>query len=474
LRRRRVKHFGIRIRAAAAFAGGACILSTLLAFLAYEVTRTYLLRQRDTLAVREAVVNAQVVANVLSSPPADPRSIVDRLAGGNAPRPLLQVGGNWYAGAVELGEGQVPRSLRMRVEQGAPARQQAVVNHAPYIVSGVPLPSLGATYYEFAPLTEVRRTLRVVGWTLLAAGATTTLLGASLGWWASRRVLQPLREVSSAARSISRGDLTTRLDVGADPDLAPLVHAFNDMAQAVEDRVNRERRFTADVSHELRTPLTAIVSAVDLARRTELPPRAEMAVELLAEQTTYFRELVLDLLEISRFDAGAALLEPETVDMREMLTRLAGAWGLSPEVIELRLPADRPTFVLDRRRIERVLANLIENATNYGGGVTRIEVRSDGDRLRLAVEDAGPGVDPDERKAVFGRFTRGRAAQRASTAKGTGLGLALVDEHVKLHGGRVHISESRSGGARFEIILPSLADPAANAPVQGRHGVAVR
>jgi signal transduction histidine kinase len=458
LSRRRPKHFGIRFRAAAAIAGGACILSTLLAFLAYEVTRTFLLRQRDTLAVREAVVNAQVVANVLASPPADPRSIVDRLAGGNAPRPLLQVGGAWYAGAVELGEGQIPQSLRMRVEQGEPARQRAVLNHAPYIVSGVPLPALGATYYEFAPLTEVRRTLRVVGWTLLAAGATTTLLGASLGWWASRRVLQPLREVSGAARSISRGDLATRLDVGADPDLAPLVVAFNDMAQAVEDRVNRERRFTADVSHELRTPLTAIVSAVELARRSELSPRAEMAVELLAEQTTYFRELVLDLLEISRFDAGAAQLEPEPVDLRGMLERVAGAWSLGDEVIELQVPDDQPTFVLDRRRIERVLANLIENAANYGGGVTRLEVRSDGDRLRIAVEDSGPGVDPDERKAVFGRFTRGRAAQRASTAKGTGLGLALVDEHVKLHGGRVHISESSSGGARFEIMIPSLAD----------------
>jgi signal transduction histidine kinase len=266
--------------------------------------------------------------------------------------------------------------------------------------------------------------------------------------------------VSSAARSISRGDLATRLDGGADPDLAPLVHAFNDMAQAVEDRVNRERRFTADVSHELRTPLTAIISAVDLARRSELSPRAEMAVELLAEQTTYFRDLVLDLLEISRFDAGAAHLEPEAVDLREMLVRTAQAWGVDEEIVDVRVPAHAPTFTLDRRRIERVLANLIENAINYGGGVTRIEARSDGDRLRIAVEDAGPGVDPDERKAVFGRFTRGRAAQRASTAKGTGLGLALVDEHVKLHGGRVHIGDARGGGARFEIILPSQIEAA--------------
>jgi signal transduction histidine kinase len=445
---------GLRIRVAALFAAGALVLSVVLSVVTFQVSRSYLLRNRDALAVREAVVHAQVVANVLTAPTAEPRTIVDGLAGSNSSRPLLRVADDWYAAAVELGEGQVPTDLAAEVQTGLAARQRAVVNGVPYIVTGVPLAGLDAQYFEFAPLVELPRTLRIFGRTLIATSATVTLLGAALGWWASRRILHPLREVSVAARAISGGDLTTRLDVGDDPDLAPLANAFNEMAQAVEDRMDREMRFTADVSHELRTPLTAILSAVELARRSDLSPRAELAIDLLAEQASYFRDLVMDLLAISRFDGGAVTVEIEPVDVGSMVRRIVTQFGLEDSVLCLDFDP-HALYAFDRRRLELMLVNLIDNAGKYGGGVTRLEVTAAPGWLIFAVEDGGPGVSPEERKAIFGRFTRGSAAGQAGAPKGTGLGLALVDEHARAHGGSVEVLDAAGGGARFVITIPA-------------------
>jgi two-component system, OmpR family, sensor histidine kinase MtrB len=318
---------------------------------------------------------------------------------------------------------------------------------------GVVIPELDAAYYEFVPITEYRRTLETLLFVLAAGASVTTIGGALAGWFTSRRLMRPLADVASAARAMSAGDLTMRLDVDKDRDLEPVAESFNDMAASLEARISRELRFTADVSHELRTPLTAMASAVSLAKRAELTGRAEFAVGVLDEQVDHLRRLTLELLEISRIDAGVSELNLEEVDVVLSMLRSLEAAGVDHSCFRSRL-GDDVIHLLDRTRFERVLANLLENADRYGGGCTAIEVeRRDGD-LVFWVDDAGPGVDPSERIAIFGRFHRGNIEQPVDRPKGTGLGLSLVEEHVHMHGGSVWVTDSPEGGARFVVRIP--------------------
>jgi len=204
------------------------------------------------------------------------------------------------------------------------------------------------------------------------------------------------------------------------------------------------------VSHELRTPLTALSAAVEvLDRRAE--DHLRPAVDVLRTQVRHFEQLVLDLLEISRFDAGAIEFRPEIIDVRSFFVSLKQ--GLEHDDVGLDVEASAPaTFALDKRRVERTLANLLENADRYAGGAIRIVVTGSSGRLRIAVEDAGPGIPASEHHAVFERFHRLQAPARDGT-RGTGLGLALVAEHAALHGGRAWVEPVTGGGARFVVEL---------------------
>ena len=443
---------GLRARTALALALLGLLAASAMGVLTYQLARRYLTDQREDLAVRQAIVNAGVVKAALEGPDAQPLDALTTVAGAAPGRPLLYVDGEWYTAAVEVGPEQVPGDLFSLVETGTSGQQRVRVGGVPYVVVGIPLPSVGSAYFELAPLTELDRTLRVLNRSLAAAAALTAVIAALSGWWISRRVLSPLRDVSAAAEQISAGSLETRLDVADDPDLEPLAESFNRMAGALQERVAREVRFTSDVSHELRTPLTAISSAADLARRTEMPERAQLALGVLGSQVDHFRALVLDLLEISRYDSGDVAFDPDDVDLeafvRDQLTLLdvdvpVEIVGAAPGIV-----------TVDRRRLERIIVNLVENANRYAGGPSRIELSGGTDSVRLVVEDAGPGIPVEERTAIFGRFNRGSAEPRPGASKGTGLGLALVEQHVGLHRGTIGVEDAPRGGARFVVVLP--------------------
>jgi signal transduction histidine kinase len=302
-------------------------------------------------------------------------------------------------------------------------------------------------------LREYQRTLETLFVVLLIAASVTTLGGAVGGWTLSRRILQPLTDVAAAARGMSDGDLSSRLAVGNDPDLQPVADSFNEMADSLQDRIAREARFTADVSHELRTPLTAAGSAINLAMRAELPDRARLAVGIAADQLDQLRVLTLDLLEISRFDAGVAELRVEDTDVVELTQRVLDEAAIDRGLLDDRL-GDDSHHLLDRTRYHRIVANLVENAVRYAGGPTAVILERDDARLVLIVDDAGPGVPVEERVAIFGRFHRGEHERQPGVPKGSGLGLALVEEHVALHGGAISVSDSPAAGARFRVELP--------------------
>jgi signal transduction histidine kinase len=286
-----------------------------------------------------------------------------------------------------------------------------------------------------------------------------------LGAWAARRAVRPLADAAQAAQAIAGGGLGTRLEPGDDPDLQVLAASFNDMAAALEKRVERDARFASDVSHELRSPLTTLSTSAEVlnSRRDELPEKAAVAVDLLVADLGRFQNLVEDLLEISRFDAGAVRLHREDLAVAEFVRQAVAVSSLPDADLRVDPRAEDLVIQADKRRLARVVANLLENAKHYGGGDVTVAVepsQPEGEEItdvQIAVEDHGPGVPPEERMLIFERFARGGSSGRRGIGEGAGLGLALVDEHVRLHGGRVWVDDRRDGteGARFVIELPA-------------------
>jgi len=316
---------------------------------------------------------------------------------------------------------------------------------------GIPIPGESdTTYFESFSLAELDRTLGTLTRSLAVGAAVSTLAGALIGRTASRRVVAPLREVATAAEQIAQGDFRTRLDPRGDRDLAPLLHSFNDMAAAVSERLAREERFASDVSHELRTPLTALAAAASVLER-RVTPETMPALEVLKAQINRFQRLVLDLLEISRYDAGAEHLERVAVEPGEFLRHVLTTSGRALSLLDLGagLPA---RIAIDPRRVEQMLTNLMDNADLYGDGVVRVAVEVGSGMIRFTVDDEGQGVPVEEQERIFERFYRGSG--RAAGDTGSGLGLALVAEHSRLHGGRVHVEDGPKGGARFVVELP--------------------
>jgi signal transduction histidine kinase len=459
---RRITRLGLRARFTIAFALGGLVLSAILSVVTYGLVRENIVRQRETSATRQVYLNARFIRDSLRTAGANPTDLLDGLQTPTGANPVLVMGGQAFATSADRGRDEVPADLRARVAEGQPARMRFTLDDEPQLVIGIPLRAVNAEYYEIVRLGEVQRTLNSLGIALLAASVVTTLAGAVLGATSSRRVLRPLGQLGLAAQAIAGGRLDTRVARPHDPDLAALIDSFNGMAGALQERIERDARFASDVSHELRSPLTTLAASVEVikARREEMPERAQFALDLLDADISRFTQLVADLLEISRFDAGAARLELEEVRISELvLNAVSSSAGTVPVAVS----ADAAAAVVqvDKRRLVRVIANLLDNATKYGGGATGVEVQlaeTDGRSLvRIVVEDRGEGIPPDERERIFERFARGTAAAGSrGSGEGAGLGLALVREHVALHGGQVWVEERPDGqpGARFVVELP--------------------
>ena len=460
--RRRSRQLGLRARVTVAFALGALSLSLILSALTYGLVRSNLVQQRESSARAQAFVNARVARDGMRQPGGGGLtralgSMESRGRGGV----VVHVDDRWFATSIVVGRDLIPAAMRDRVAGGQPAQQRFVVDGEPWLVVGVPIPQVSAEFFEAFSLAEVERILDVLSYSLAGAALLTTMAGAGVGRWASGRVLRPLASVSEAAAAIADGALDTRLAPPSDRDLAPLAASFNSMVDALSDRIEKDARFASDVSHELRSPLTTLSTSLDVlrARREELPPRSQAALDLLDADVRRFRRMVEDLLEISRFDAGVAELEVEEVDLRDLVRHTIAAQP-GCERVPLRVEgvktADGSVVLGDKRRLERVVANLVENAAAYGGGATAVKVERHDGKVRVVVEDAGGGVPPLERTKVFERFFRGSASGRRGTGGGSGLGLALVAEHVHLHGGDVWVEDGANGvGARFVVELPA-------------------
>jgi two-component system sensor histidine kinase MtrB len=453
----------LRSRILLTFGLGALMLSALLSVTTYNLAQSNLTDQRDRASIDRAYADARRLLADLRSEPTSTQGLLDRLG---ADRPLLNYRGTWTLSDARFGPDVLPSLLTERVlEDQIPARMLMEVDDETVLAIGIPLPEVDAAYFEFASFAEIGSTLRSVQLSLLFASVITTISGIAFGTLAARRAVKPLTAASQAAKAIAGGRLGTRLEAADDPDLKVLTDSFNDMASALELRVDRDARFASDVSHELRSPLMTLSASVEVmqARRDEMPERAQAALDLLVADVARFQGLVEDLLEISRFDAGAIRLHNEELLVAEFVRHAVAVSSLPATPVTTTDRAEGLILNGDRRRLARVVANLIDNARIHGGGDITVEVEeADGDdtpvsAVWIIVEDHGTGVLAEERQIVFERFARGGVAGRRAGSEGAGLGLALVDEHVRLHGGRVWVEDRQDGepGARFVIELPA-------------------
>jgi two-component system sensor histidine kinase MtrB len=348
----------------------------------------------------------------------------------------------------------------------------------PAIAVGAPL----GQYYElyfFFPLTAQQSSLQIVQTTLIGAGLALVALLAAIASLVTRWVVVPVRHAAQAAQRLSAGHLGERMTVGGADDLGQLATSFNEMAatlqgqlRELEELSNAQRQFVSDVSHELRTPMTTIRMAAEILfdAREQLDTAPARSVELLQSQIERFEVLLTDLLEISRHDANVATLDAEPFDVCDLARRSADdAQQLAERRgcrIEFRLPAEPCIAEVDRRRVDRILRNLLVNAVEHGEGKdVVVTVAADRDAVAVAVRDHGVGLAPGEEVKVFERFWRADPA-RARTTGGTGLGLAIALEDAHLHGGWLQAWGEKGRGSVFRLTVPRVAgQPIAGAPL---------
>ncbi|MEU9377700.1 MtrAB system histidine kinase MtrB [Streptomyces sp. NPDC048255] len=333
-------------------------------------------------------------------------------------------------------------------------------------------------YYLF-PLTQEEESLNLVKVTISTAGLFVVVLLGGIAWLVVRQVVTPVRMAAGIAERLSDGRLQERMKVTGEDDIARLGEAFNKMAQNLQNKIQQleelsrmQRRFVSDVSHELRTPLTTVRMAADVIHdaRVDFDPVTARSAELLAGQLDRFESLLSDLLEISRFDAGAAALEAEPIDLRDVVHRVIdGAEPLAEHKgTRIRVLGDTQPVIAeaDSRRVERVLRNLVVNAVEHGEGRdVVVRLASAGGAVAVAVRDYGVGLKPGEATRVFNRFWRADPA-RARTTGGTGLGLSIAVEDARLHGGWLQAWGEPGGGSQFRLTLPRTADePLRGSPI---------
>jgi two-component system sensor histidine kinase MtrB len=371
----------------------------------------------------------------------------------------------------------IPETLRVAVNSHS--TQQAQLTSLPGDGSEKPIPALAVgsiinippagpyELYLVFPLTREQQILDLVQRTFYVGGIALVLLVGGVALVITRQVVTPVRLAAKIAEELASGRLDRRMKVRGQDDVARLGRAFNGMAASLERQIHQleelsrvQRRFVSDVSHELRTPLTTIrmASEVIYEGRQAFDPILSRSAELLQAQLDRFESLLSDLLEISRFDAGAAVLDIEAADVREPVIRVIEALEPLAErrgsTIVMQLPELPCLAQIDGRRVERIVRNLVGNAIEHGEG-RPIEVQMAGstEAVAIVIRDHGVGIDSDELSMVFNRFWRADPA-RARTTGGTGLGLAIAQEDAHLHGGWLQAWGEPGIGAVFRLTLP--------------------
>jgi two-component system, OmpR family, sensor histidine kinase MtrB len=500
----------LRLRLVVVFALVALTAAVSASAIAYWLNREAVLTRTQDSALRDFRQEMQNRASVLPVHPTQDelQRAAGQMANGSERFSVLLVGrdangrtvyGN-SAGLNGFTLADVPKPLRSAVEKPQPLTdgnkspyhlywQRIVENGTPYLVGGTKVIGGGPTGYMLKSLEPEAKDLNSLAWSLGIATGLALVGAALLAQAAATTVLKPVHRLGVAARRLGEGRLDTRLRVSGTDELADLSRTFNNAAAALEKRVadmaardEASRRFVADMSHELRTPLTAITAVTEVLEEEldsdagSMDPMIEPAVRLVVSETRRLNNLVENLMEVTRFDAGTARLVLDDVDLADQITACidARAWLDAVE-----LDAERGIHArLDPRRLDVILANLIGNALKHGGSPVRVSVRvtdgggdgtdggEGGSEIVIAVRDHGPGIPEEVLPHVFDRFYKASASRPRSD--GSGLGLSIAMENAHIHGGEISAANSPEGGAVFTLRLPRDASELAELAERAR------
>ena len=438
----------LRTRIALSFALLSLAIAAAISAITYSFASSYLIGQRQNAALTRAILDARAAEAALMSGSTASEAL-DRIPSVGTSVQLLRVGESWLGPRSAFSPDMLPQDL-LAAANPAGAQQRLLLDGTPWFV--VAIPAEGGVYVEAFPLRDLDQTLRTGAWVLVGMSLLAALVGGIIGRAAFGSLLGPVRRLGAGAQSIAGGRLDTRVELTGDPDLDPIAASFNGMASAVQERIQRERRFSANVSHELRTPLTAILGTAELleSREAQLPDREREWIAVLGAQVRRMSQMLLDLLEISRLQSDDAS-EWEVTDVRTLTRELLVGRSLDPDLVL----GDSPLLRTDARRLERIVGNLVDNAVRHGGGLSAVVLEEQGRDVVIHVDDAGPGVPEPDRERIFEPFARGGATD---SRDGAGLGLAIAREQAASLGGDVTIDTSPYGGARFSARLPSTSE----------------
>jgi signal transduction histidine kinase len=440
---------GLRRRVAISFGVLSLAVAVAVAGTAYAFARSYLLSQRESTAVTRALLDARAVTADLADG-TEPGEALARVPSVGESQALARVDGTWYSRGVTLSPDDLPPSLLEEAERSGAAQMAFRAQGTPYFA--VAVTTTEGLYLELFPLTDLDNAFTAAGWFLIVVSLLALGAGFLVGRAAAARLMRPVESLGAGATAIASGDLSVRLPASGDPDLDPLSDAFNDMADAVEQRIARERRFVANVSHELRSPVTTILGTAELLERHSdaMPARDAALVSSLAARSRSLSRTLVDLLELGSDTSGAPVLL-EATDLAALVENLLD----QRDLVGL-LYGDRPVIRTDARRIERVLANAVDNAETHGRGLTRVTIVRTPEDVVVHVDDAGPGIDPGSIERVFEPFVRVQRPGEPQNRDGAGLGLAIAKESAEAVGATVQIVDSPTGGARFTLRIPAV------------------
>ncbi|MCB8904249.1 MULTISPECIES: HAMP domain-containing sensor histidine kinase [unclassified Streptomyces] len=480
----RLRLSSLRLRLVVVFALVALTAAVAASGIAYWLNREAVLTRTQDGALNDFRQEMQNRAATLPLRPTqeDLRRTAELMATGSANYQVLLLGerdaGKPIVGASDPDDftlADVPRSLREAVDTERPVTeanpypyhlfwQRTERNGTPYLVGGTRIDGGGPAGYMFKSLAAEKADLNSLAWSLGIATALAVAGSVLLAQVAATTVLRPVHRLGEAAKQLGEGKLDTRLRVTGADELADLTRTFNSAAESLQKKVadmsareESSRRFVADMSHELRTPLTALTAVTEVLEdeQDSLDPMIAPAVALVVSETHRLNNLVENLMEVTRFDAGTARLVLDEVDIADQITACidARAW-----LDAVDLDAERGIVApLDPRRLDVILANLIGNALKHGGSPVRVSVRTEDDELVIAVRDHGPGIPEEVLPHVFDRFYKASASRPRSD--GSGLGLSIAMENALIHGGSITAANSVGedgavDGAVFVLRLP--------------------
>jgi two-component system sensor histidine kinase MtrB len=446
----------LRVRITLSFVVTAALLTLTLSTATFLSVRTVLENNRVSSSTRQTIFALLFAREFLSTNPEQAQRLVSLLQSREPFDAMVTSGDAWFSTTISLTPALVPAGLQALVAGERLGYQFTHIGGERMVVFGTPLPPARTNLYVFYSVHDIDRTLALLARALAISGLAVVLVAAALAQRVSRRILRPLVGVSAAARQVAEGLLETRVDTATRDEVGTLAASFNQMANALQEMIQRERRFVAAVSHELRTPLAALhaTSEVLAARRAELPPASREAVEMVAEDVNDLRHLVEELLEVSELDLQRAAVRWERIDLRALVAA----------VIAKRRKQVVPTgpaivTYSDKARLERILGNLIDNAFDHGEGRdVRVTLGLNGVNCEVTVSDRGPGISSDDVPRLFERFYK---ADRSRTRGrgGIGLGLAIAGQNASLLGGTIQVRSSTGDGASFVVRLPLRTEP---------------